>query len=349
MVLPGSCLSAVSAGMTALQLFYNSGTGLWNTTQWWNSANALESTIDYARITESKAFHGAIANTFKKHQQKKFLSPWFQDDDGWWALTWIKAYDLTGEKRYLSMSKIIFNDMRQGWNSSCGGGLWWHKKQKNYKNAITNALFLTIAARLHARTPNDYGKGSYLDWAQRSWTWFKQSGMINPNNLVNDGLDKNCRNNGQTTWTYNQGVLMGGLIDLYRSTKDVNLLRQADAIAASSIRVLAPQGILKEPCEPDCGKDGPQFKGIFMRNLSLLHQISPKNQYQEFMLKNASMIWAQNRNPRNQFGLTWGGPFDLADAARQSSAIDALNAALSSHSKGKQCDLIGQKPTLPSR
>jgi predicted alpha-1,6-mannanase (GH76 family) len=322
----GSCHPGIAAGMAALQLFYNTSTGLWKTTEWWNSANALETTIEYSRLTNTSTYRNTLSNTFEKQKHNKFLNPWFRDDDGWWALAWIKAYDLTGETRYLAMAKTIFAEMRTGWDSSCGGGLWWLKKQKNYKNAITTSLFLSVAARLHLRTPNDKGSGSYLDWAERSWQWMNQSGMINGKQLVNDGLDSNCRNNGKPTWTYNQGVLVGGLVDLYKSTNDPKLLKQAQAIADASIKTLAPKGILREVCEPRCGDDGAQFKGVFMRNLSLLYQVSPKETYRNFIMKNAMSILA-NRH-RSYFGLSWSGKLDRANAARQSSALDALNAAI---------------------
>ena len=314
------------AGIKALQGFYNPSTGLWNTAGWWNSANALETTIDYCRLTDSLTYRDNLLNTFEKNKRGNFLND-FYDDEGWWALTWIKAYDLTGELRYLNMAKTIFNDMKGGWDSTCGGGIWW-SKQRKYKNAIANELFLAIAAKLHLRTSSDTGAGSYLDWAQREWNWFKNTGMINRDNLINDGLDSNCKNNGQLTWTYNQGVILGGLVDLYRSTQDRSLLKQAQAIADATLRVLAPNGILREPCEPDCGKDGPQFKGIFVRYLGDLYQVTQQSAYKDFILRNANSIWSTCRNDANQFGLCWANAFDSADAARQCAAVDALNAML---------------------
>src|SRR5207248_9208110 len=117
----------------------------------------------------------------------------YYDDEGWWALTWIKAYDLTGETRYLDMAKSLFDDMKGGWDEAGGGGVWWNKDRK-YKNAIANELFLTVAARLHQRTPGDGGKESYIEWAQREADWFEASGMINAQNLVNDGLNAEGKN-----------------------------------------------------------------------------------------------------------------------------------------------------------
>lgn len=327
MVLPGACHATAAAGMAALQVFYSSSTGLWKSTGWWNAANALETTIDYSRLTNQKKYHSVISNTYEKQKARGFFHADVYDDQGWWALTWIKAYDLTGEKRYLDTAKSIFKDMTKGWDSKCGGGMWWHKN-RDYKNAITNELFFTVAIRLHQRTVNDYGRGSYIDWAKHGWNWFKRSGMINKKNLVNDGLDNRCRNNGKTTWTYNQGVVIGGLVDMYKSTKDRSYLKQADAIAKATIKHLSRNGILSEPCEPNCGEDGPQFKGIFMRNLAYLQETAPDPQYKAFIIKNADTVWAKSRNDRDQFGLSWAREFDSADAARQSAAIDVLNAAI---------------------
>ena len=36
-----------AAGMAALHGFYDAASGVWRTTGWWNSANALETTVDY--------------------------------------------------------------------------------------------------------------------------------------------------------------------------------------------------------------------------------------------------------------------------------------------------------------
>lgn len=311
-----------TAGMATLQTFYNASTGLWNTTGWWNSANVLETTIDYSIYTDALTYRTNIFNTFEKNKQNNFIND-FYDDEGWWALTWIKAFDLIGEARYLNTSKIIFDDMAKGWDNTCGGGIWWNKEHK-YKNAIANELFLTIATRLYLRTRDQH----YLDWAMREWNWFKKTGLINSSNLINDGLDSACRNNGHPTWTYNQGVILSGLVDLYKITNDVSYLGQAQAIADATIKLLAPNGVLREPCEPNCGVDGPQFKGIFVRTLCELYRTVNKASYRDFILRNADSIWLQCRNPSNQFGLCWADNFDHADAARQSAAVDTLNASI---------------------
>ncbi len=92
-----------------------------------------------------------------------------------------------------------------------------------------------------------------------------------------------------------------------------------------------PPGILAEPGEQATARrdgDRPQFKGIFVRHLYELYQHRPRPGYRDFILANATSLWRHSRNRRNQVGLAWSGPFDRADAARQGSALDALNAAV---------------------
>lgn len=326
-VLPGDDFHAnASAGAAALQTWYNDK-GLWTSTDWWNAANCVEAIENVIVANNGSQYVDVLDRTFRLNSGKNFLNE-FYDDEGWWALAWIRAFDLTGQRRYLNMAKTIFADMTTGWDSHCDGGIWW-KKDRKYKNAIANELFLLVAVKLHQRTPGDAGPGSYLDWALREWSWFKNSGMINSENLINDGLDRFCNNNRRTTWTYNQGVILGGLTELYRITGDTNHLIQAQKIADATLQALVyPSGVLRELCEPDkCGgADVPQFKGIFARYLTDLYDATLKESYRDFLVVNARSIWASNRDSSNRFGFRWSGPIDSVDAARHSSALVPISA-----------------------
>jgi predicted alpha-1,6-mannanase (GH76 family) len=314
----------------ALLRWYNPRTGLWKTAGWWNSANALTAVIQHSQRTGEGGYRYVIETTFSRAQRvNRGFSNLYYDDDGWWALAWIAAFDLTGEVKYLDMARALFAGMAAGWDDACGGGLWWTRR-KTYKNAIPNELFLLIAGRLHQRTAGS--ASDYLNWALREWQWFRASGMIGPAGLVNDGLTADCANNGGTTWTYNQGVIIGGLAVLYEITGDHAHLGQAEVIAAAALRDLTvPPGILTEPGERQTDRrdrDRPQFKGIFVRHLYELYRHRPRDEYRDFILANATSLWRNSRNQRHQVGLAWTGPFDRADAVRQGSALDALNAAV---------------------
>jgi predicted alpha-1,6-mannanase (GH76 family) len=229
--------------------------------------------------------------------------------------------------------------MANGWDDVCGGGIWW-SKDRTYKNAIANELFLSVAAHLANRVTDPKAQARYAVWATREWEWFLKSGMINRDHLINDGLSKDgsCRNNGQTTWTYNQGVILGGLVELYQENQDPSLARAAQEIALAAIHRLSDaNGILHDHCEPNCGGDAVQFKGIFLRNLMAVNHAFPDDRYVQFVRANADSIWRQDRGPDYEFGLVWSGPFspDRHAAAGQTSALDAIIAAAEmSHAAG---------------
>ena len=317
-----------------MQAWYTPSTGLYESTGWWNSANAITVLADYARVSKSTQYNSVLANTFAAAQKTNpaFLNK-FYDDEGWWALAWIDAYDLTGNQQYLTMAESIFTDMADGWDNTCGGGIWW-SKARGYKNAIANELFLSVAAHLANRDPQN--SAQYLDWANQEWTWFAQSGMINTQSLINDGLNisqdptaaTQCTNNGQTTWSYNQGVVLGGLVELSKLNSDPSLPQAAQKIATAATTLLVDgNGILHDPCEANCGGDGVQFKGIFVRNLIALNSVYPQPTYKTFVNTNANAIWAQSQGPGFEFGQVWSGPFDEGNAGSQSSALDAIVGA----------------------
>lgn len=318
-------LTEAAQGIGALQSWYNQATGLWTTTGWWNSANATTVLISYSRLSDSNAWKADIENTFSVNGPKGFLNDYY-DDEGWWALAWIDAYDWSGEVRYLHMAESIFSDMTGGWDTTCSGGIWW-SKQRTYKNAIANELFLSVAAHLANRAAPD-AQGAYLSWAMREWQWFQASGMINARHLINDGLTAACQNNGRTTWTYNQGVILGGLAELSLQAQDPSIPETAGAIAAAAISGLTDlHGVLHDACEPNCGADGVQFKGIFVRNMATLDHFFPRPDYARFLLTNAETIWQNAQGPGYQFGQVWSGPFGGANAGIQSSALDCIIAA----------------------
>ncbi|HLI68750.1 MAG TPA: glycoside hydrolase family 76 protein [Ktedonobacteraceae bacterium] len=315
------------AAIEALQEWYDPTTGLYTGVTWWHSAICLDAVIDYMTRTGERGLLGILTTTFEKNAGNNFLENSY-DDMAWWALAWINAFDLTQEGHYLAMARTIFAAMEQGWDGVCGGGVWWDFK-RDYKNAIPNELFLLLAARLQQRASDDAERAYYRAWAEREWNWFRASGMINEDHLVNDGL-RGCQNNGGTTWTYNQGVILAALAEMCRITGARVYLHEAEAIADATIQTLVtPDGILKEPCEDaGCDSNGAQFKGIFLRSLFTLYQVDEQPRYREFILRNVTSLWENNRNEHNQFGLHWAGPYDSADASRQSSAAHAINAVL---------------------
>lgn len=318
-----SHLSNAITATKGLQNWYNATSGLWNTTGWWNSANCITALAELTAIDASvdNITEDVFSNTFNHAQQynlqelkynathkctwpdcpgttpvlqpKGFLNDYY-DDEGWWALAWLKVYDLTKQQRYLQAASDIFDDVvSKGSNATCGG-IWWDRA-RTYESAIANELFLSVAAHLANRKPN---KPYYVDWALRQWQWFQDSGLINADNNINDGLDSaTCKNNNGQVYTYNQGVILGALVELNIAALNDSYISIAHSIASSAIKKLSDaSGILHEPGEPKLGNDGDQFKGIFMRNLRALQQATRDRAFKAFIEKNARSIWRYNHD-----------------------------------------------------
>jgi predicted alpha-1,6-mannanase (GH76 family) len=262
-------------------------------------------------------------------QPKGFLNG-FYDDEGWWALAWMRVYDVSKNPVHLRTAADIFNDMvTTGYNATCGG-IWWNKK-RNYNAAISNELFLSVAAGL-ANRMDTANKDYFLNWAKKQWDWFQKSGLINSDWNINDGLDmQTCKNNGGIVWSYNQGVILGALAELSKADEENadSYLEPARKIAMAAMKKLVDRnGILHDPREPNLGNDGNQFKGVFARNIRELYDVTQDNWMKRFLTRNADIVWQTARNSSsNWLGPVWSGPYFQATAATHSSALDVLVAA----------------------
>jgi predicted alpha-1,6-mannanase (GH76 family) len=318
------------AAAGALMGFYDRASGRWEPARpWWQSGNALQALLDYMLLSGDTEHLWVLDHTVEI-QRRAYMGGEFRsdstDDTAWWALALVRAYDLTGQERHLQVARTAAAWIGTYWDDTCGGGVWWDVPQCTYKNAISNELYLKLLAALHNRTPGDTAD---LGRALRTWRWFRASGMLNDAGLVNDGLtqDGRCANNGGETWTYNQGVILGALVELHRATGDDDLLATARRIATAATTQLSPGGVLTEPGE-QTGADAPAFKGIFARNLGELDRALPGRPYRAYLVRQAESLVAHASDGHHRYGVHWSGPFDSADTARQTSALDLLTAVL---------------------
>ncbi|KAI9665629.1 MAG: hypothetical protein M1821_003562 [Bathelium mastoideum] len=304
--------------------------------QWWNSANDLTALSNLAIIDPSfettvrPILHTAFERAPESQGVLTFENAYY-DDEGWWALLWISMYDLTKDPMYLFEAQSLFRDMALAWPTPCGGGIWWDRDQ-TYVASIANELFLSVAAHLANRVKHGNDKASYVNWAMKEVDWFEHANLINEYGDVIDGIDLHgCTRNHTDVFTYNQGVILGGLVELNKATGDVSLLIKAQAIADAAMRNLTNNdGILLEKGTKDEGAAFAQFKGIFVRNLQLLQSAAPKTSYATFIRNNADSIIHNAMNHDSYLiAPVWQGPFRDPNMGAQGSGLDALVAAAS--------------------
>lgn len=146
--------SRAQTAMDVLQTWYNGTSGIWDTCGWWNGANCLTTLADLALADESvnETVMSVLGTTFKvatisnpipERSGNEFYnmsadapqagSPdayqWMDgsyDDDEWWALAWIAAYDVTGDDGYLDLAIGIFDRLVRVLTCPLHfPGLWW--------------------------------------------------------------------------------------------------------------------------------------------------------------------------------------------------------------------------------
>lgn len=149
-------------------------------------------------------------------------------------------------------------------------------------------------------------------------------------------------------WSYNQGALLSGLVELTWATGNHSYEDLAIAIASAAIdpknvvtdssgvhALTDGDGVLHDTvCEkdnPPCSGDGGQFKGVFMRDLQFMvnranlpADISQK--FSDYLRRNANSIWDHARSG-GALGPVWSGPYTTASVQSQSSALDAIVGA----------------------
>eukprot|EP00484_Ammonia_sp_Unknown_P018933 CAMPEP_0197027232 /NCGR_PEP_ID=MMETSP1384-20130603/7181_1 /TAXON_ID=29189 /ORGANISM="Ammonia sp." /LENGTH=400 /DNA_ID=CAMNT_0042456045 /DNA_START=35 /DNA_END=1237 /DNA_ORIENTATION=- len=327
---------------------------------WWNIANTVESLINYcanSRLCDQQMID-LIEKQTNKHTRRIKQG---YDDIQWWSLTLIRLHELLGNSTYLQRA-IRFYDYvwDNAWdNSTCQGGLWWNTG-KTYKNAITNELGLTNTAKLYKLTQDD----KYLQQFNLIWSWFYKHGnsgvgMINPAWLINDGLRWNstdpqqCVNNHGVEWTYNQGVILGGLSEMYPLNRDAKYVNISWNIIQSVMAHLTTskngiEDILHEQASDESvveSQDQSQFKGIFMRYLMYFYQnvvahddekdtgmnADMKAKIEDFVNDQLTAISENSMNPKcyAEFSAVWNASWVQSEfgAVAQVTAIDAFNWA----------------------
>lgn len=149
------------------------------------------------------------------------------DDQGFWGLAAMAAAEQNfpnpppNQPQWLALAQAVFTSQSLRWDpSTCAGGLRWQiftfNNGYNYKNTISQGVFFQIAARLYAYT----GNTTYADWAERSWDWTKDIGLISNDYRFFDGTDdtQNCTSQNHIQWTYNAGIFLYGAAVMWNKT-----------------------------------------------------------------------------------------------------------------------------------
>lgn len=303
------------------KFFYKFSDGSGRTDFWWE-AQLWDVVMDGVALTGGKKspYFSLIAQVYDgQAKETPTFTNKFYDDEAWWALAALRAYDITGEDRYLKRAVSLWEDIRHGWSEDLGGGIWW-TKDRNAKNACINGPAALMAARLYERT----GRAEYLEWSRKIYDWLKSRLVDRTFGLVQDHVSKEGAVDART-YTYNQGTFIGAAVMLYRLTGEPGYLADARRTADATLNFLVDgNDVLKD----EGTGDGGGFKMIFVRYLAFLYQVDhTQEHYLEFLRKNAWTAWDEARNEDGLFGTGWGGPppSGVVESLANGAAVGMLN------------------------
>jgi predicted alpha-1,6-mannanase (GH76 family) len=246
----------------------------------------------------------------------------YNDDIMWWAIACARAYEITGDERYLRKSKESFDFVYDNFlDEQFGGGLYW-LNQRTSKNSCINSPAVIAAVRLSVLLKDD----SYLDKAKSLYEWQTKT-LTDGTGKVFDSVGYDRRR--QTTrvrrfsLTYNQGTYIGAAVLLYQRTNDPRYLSDAIKTAEWTKANLCDtdQRILQSEGQGDGGA----FKGIFVRYMKLLIEDCGRVEFLPWMRANADAAWRHRRPTDNIMGDDWTTPAQ-ADVESQTatSAVAAV-------------------------
>jgi hypothetical protein len=367
---------------------YETLLGLWNKTKtnnntndclpnvsygFWHAGNTLDNFMDYLGRARPAGFQNTAATlgsqgveifkeviavdpTTAPLDLKPPTTAWW-DDYGWWGIAFLKVHFLTGDGKYLHAAQVCWDFMEKGGRQYTGGtgtqgGTWNHDPNDGgIQNVITNALYLTLSARLYHITRGV----QYLNGALAQYKWFiyqlDNGGYLNVSTNPPAWLIRQLPvGSEQYLWTGDQGALLGGLSSLrdsvISSNPDLaaNLKKMCDAIVAGvklSIQMVAsppwaPGGKVLHEANHSSGDwrfdlNGSVGKGVLIRYLGayLLKRDG-------FIEQNADAV--VRGSPHEYFANSWvadssevmndDGCTYLGYLTRQCSGQDAMNAWL---------------------
>jgi len=285
--------------------YYQPDNGVY--TDFWWEAQLWETVMDAYQRTGSSTYRTMIDNVYNGWiaDYPNWQSDMFNDDIGWWALASIRAYTITGETKYETQAKAMFDFIYQSYDSTFGGGIWWNRKSfLSQKNVATNGVAAIVAIDLYKAL----GDSSYLTKGENLYNWVNSHLFTGSSNgKVDDNVHyANYASSGTIvteTWeySYNQGIFMYASYLMYAETRTSSYLTNAQAAAKWYVTKMSYDGTMNYEGEGD----DPAFKMIFCRFLSEYEAASGDTTYVSFLQNNATQAWNHERQADGINGSDW--------------------------------------------
>jgi hypothetical protein len=232
----------------------------------------------------------------------------YYDDNEWIGLELVRRYQRSHSGKLLDRAEKLFDLAVFGWDTDethpCPGGVVFSQSSSNTdRNTITNAPAAELATQLYSITR----QAKYLDWAKRFYNWV-QGCMLTDRGLYTDHITFDG-DRDRTIWSYNQGVMVGAKVLLYRATHEASYLRTAKRGARAALGWFTQNRLRHQPAI---------FVAIFFDNMLSLDALRPQSRIRNAAASYAAWAWRSHRNRRSN---AFAFPVDHEPVLNQSAMV----------------------------
>ncbi len=298
---------------------------------YWPQAHAMDVMVDAYMRTGEKRYLDIYPLWWEGAPKYNFASkmnandPWwnvFVDDMEWIALAQIRMFESTGETKYITKARQLYDDyIWSTWGpedeAPWYGGITWKTDVSKSKNACSNGPAALIAARLYrfyndAKFADGKVREAYLNEAIKIYTWEKNVLFDIETGAVYDNINRQGHIQRNWIFTYNIGTFLGAAHELYKITGDKQYLNDAALAASYVINRMTKNGVLDDAT----GGDGGLFHGIFFRYfVKLINEedleMSTRKHFHEYFTNLATVMAEQGVNHKT---MLYGGRWRKAPA-----------------------------------
>ena len=151
----------------------------------------------------------------------------YYDDNAWMVLTFLEAYDLTKDKKYLDRAEGALKFALSAEDDTLGGGQWWHEPERKSKHTCVTAPTAVGCLRLAEYLPKKEA-AEMVATAKRLVDWttdklLREDGRYADNIKTDGTVDPHA-------WTYNSALMIRAYLGLYRRTGEATYLDHAKRI-----------------------------------------------------------------------------------------------------------------------
>ncbi|HUP72781.1 MAG TPA: glycoside hydrolase family 76 protein [Acidimicrobiales bacterium] len=185
----------------------------------------------------------------------------YYDDNAWSGLNLMRLHRMDRSRPgLLAQVSAVVDFVLDEHRRQQSGAVHWQQQVGNASRqlgTVANAANAQLALRLYQAS----GEAQHLDLALAMYTWVNEYMRDPTNNLFWDHVTRPEGRVDTTQWSYNQGLMIGVNVLLFRTTTDHQYHRASVAIAEAALATFDLERLRAEPVE---------FAVILFRNLILL-------------------------------------------------------------------------------